>query len=222
MVLTVKHKFSIYRRFEVDIWGLGLTAAASTLEGMYKDKYLRFFFKLHKLYNTRQFFSRKKKRPFVYIIEKRPLFFFRRRKKWNVRFVSVRLTRLYFLTLRDYHFRKYFRKASKLAGNTEINYCRFIEGRIISIFYRTNYLNNIFHIFRFVKDGNIFINFKRISYVNTLVPLGAFITVNKKYKKRLNSNLQVRLSSRAVLFKVPSFLFISYRCFFFIYWNILV
>lgn len=135
MVLTIKHKFTIYRRFEQDIWGYcytddrceyiysnakkygraGRKARPLKLNfgDVYKLKspYLRFFYKL---WWERRKLAYRRKRRYVYCFDSPTAF--RRRRKFNWRFVSIRLTRLYFLTFQDYQFRKLFRRASKMDG----------------------------------------------------------------------------------------------------------
>jgi hypothetical protein len=42
-----------------------------------------------------------------------------KKRRKNMRFLSLRLARLYFITLQDYQFRSIFRRASKLDGNLD-------------------------------------------------------------------------------------------------------
>lgn len=100
---------------------------------------LKFFYKLYKE-KTKLFIFRNKQ--LIYRFHG-PLFK-RKRKKFNMRFVSIRLTRLYFLTFQDYQFRKLFRRAIKLDGNFETNYLKFLECRLLSLIYKLNYTHNIF------------------------------------------------------------------------------
>jgi len=135
-----------------------------------KSTYLPIFFAL---------WCRKRKRfkslvkTYVYKYD-RPLTY-RRWLKFNKRFVSIRLTRLYFINLQDHQFRKLFRTAAKLDGNFESNYLRFLEGRLISIVYRLNLSANIFWLFKFVSGSNVFLNFKSVSIVNFIVPIGQLL-----------------------------------------------
>lgn len=141
MVLTIKHKFVLYRRFQYDIWGYCYTddrcayiyntpvhqpektfIRRITKEEVYKLKspYLSFFYKLwwerqQRLHNIRRRYIYRFDAPLVY----------RRKRKWRLRFISIRLARLYFLTFQDYQFRKLFRKAAKLDGDFEKNYLCF-------------------------------------------------------------------------------------------------
>lgn len=117
MILTIKHKFSIYRKFEQDIWGICFTdvrvkdySSAKSLRDI-RSPYLRFFYKLY--YEKRK--SREvDQRRYVYRLDVIPT----KRVYKNVkkRFISIRITRLYFLTFQDYQFRRLFKRASKMDG----------------------------------------------------------------------------------------------------------
>lgn len=123
MVLTIKHKFVIYRRFEIDIWGFCF-ASVENLETEVKQNvrlltdlylirspYLKFFYRLfYERASYRNYLSKR----LVYKFQG-PIFT-RRRKKFNWRFLSIRLTRLYFLTFQDFQFRCLRKKATKLDG----------------------------------------------------------------------------------------------------------
>jgi hypothetical protein len=85
-----------------------------------------------------------------------------------------------------------------------------LEGRLLPIFYRTNFLANLFVIISFIKNKNVFINFKKISYSNALVQVGSFITFKKKLKKYIFNFLYKRIIAKAILFNRPRYLFISY------------
>ena len=109
-------------------------------------------------------------------------------------------------------------KARKLTGDLESNYCHLLEGRLLPLFYRTNFLSNIFKTISFIKDSNVFLNLININYVNFLVKISTFITFNKKYIKKIKYQMNQRIKINAVLFNTPKFLFISFRfwfCFFF-------
>ena len=229
MVLTVKHKFSIYRKYQLDIWGIAKTdwrwSGLQRFLKITKDRKrpfnLIFLFKHITSYFVKFFFEvklrrelRKKKseRRYVYVLEKAPV------KKWykktNWRFVSIRITRLYYFSFQDYQFRKLFRKATKLDGNMESNYLHLIEGRVLGIVYRTNLLRNMFRIVDYIKGGNVFFESKCINTVNTRVPVTTFIFFNLKHQPLFLYKLKRRLLAKRVLFNTPRFLFMSYKFFF--------
>ncbi len=124
MVLTTKHRMMLYRRFRKDIWGYCYTdmecktvvvrksrsfrsqAQFMIRKGnlyLLKSPYLKFFFELW--WRKKKSWKKRRSR-YIYAFD-RPSSY----KKWlkfNKRFVSIRLTRLYFLTFQDHHLENYF------------------------------------------------------------------------------------------------------------------
>jgi hypothetical protein len=96
-----------------------------------KSPILKFFYKI---FHERARYKKFTNERLVYTFHG-PLFR-KKIKKFNMRFISIRLTRLYFLTFQDYQFRSLLRKAVKLDGNFEVNYMKFLECRLLSIIYR--------------------------------------------------------------------------------------
>src|ERR1044071_5989115 len=93
---------------------------------------------------------------FIYRFDTRPEQY--RKKYFKARFLSVRLTRLFFITIKDRQFRKMFIKARKLTGNLENNYCYLLEGRAIMILYRTLFVSNLFDAIKCLKRQIIFLD----------------------------------------------------------------
>lgn len=205
MVLTVKHKYSYYRRFELDIWGSFFTSGSSTQEDIFKDWRFRFFFKIFLEWRERYY---KRMRRYIYRVDIIEKFSFKR--KYEKRFLSVRLTRLYFLTFQDYQFRKLFKLSGKMDGNLEENYLYFLEGRLLSIIYRMNFIFDIFECMRAIKDNTIYLNFKVTNNINKRVNIGDFISLKWKDRKFILYNCEWRLEQEAILFNIPRFLFVSY------------
>ena len=174
-----------------------------------KSWLLRFFYRLYYIHLQRKY---EKMRRYIYRID--IITHTKKRRKFNKRFLSLRIARLYFLTLKDYQFRSLFKRASKLDGNLESNYCLLLECRIMAIFYRTNFLHNIFEILQFIKAGHVYINYKKATYVNNSITNTSRITCSKETIYRLRLLLKRRLDSEIILFNTPKFLFISYYFFF--------
>ena len=222
MVLMVKHRCIVYKRYNYDIWGLCFAdwrgsdwdEKTNTVQekNIYNSKgwLIKFFFKLYEKEQEQRY---NRLRRYIYRID--VITRTKPKKRINKRFISLRLARLYFLTLVDYQFRNIFKKASKLDGNLDNNYCMLIECRLLSLFYRTNFMYNLFEIIRFIKTHNVIINFNHsLSYVNAPVPKNAFITFKRKNKDRIKAILLKRLQKEAILFNTPKFLFVSFSFFF--------
>lgn len=227
MVLTVSPKFKTYRRFELDIWGLCYTSyhyrlakmiwdtsRNKRLRGKFLDtlglcvmnKIQRLFFTM---YEKRRLMSRNRNRRYIYRLD--TVETFSKRKHYDERFISVRLTRLLFLTFKDYQFRKLFRRAAKLDGNLESNYCYMLEGRLESTVYRSNILVNPFEIPKFISEDNIYIDFRIINKSHYLVPIGKFLTFDPEIWPRLVYSLCQRLRQKVIPFAPPRYMFISYE-----------
>jgi len=206
MIFLVRHTSKLYRRYRHDIWGLCFLR----MHSFYKSWLLRFFFRLYKEAETRKY---ERMRKYIYRIDViKPR---KKRRKLSERFLTLRLARLYFLTLKDYQFRALFKKASKLDGNLEHNYCLLLECRLLSLFYRTNFMSNIFEITQFVKRRNVLIDgVYTFTHLNAAVDIYSFISFCPTYKKRIRKNLYKRLRAKAILFNAPKFLFVSYFFFF--------
>lgn len=174
-----------------------------------KSWLLRFFYRLFSIAEDRKY---QRLRRYIYRID--IISHTKRRRKFNKRFLSLRVARLYFLTLKDYQFRSLFRRASKLDGNLESNYCLLLECRVMAIFYRTNFLCNIFEILQFIKAGHVYINLKQALHVNSSVTKLSRINCSKKAIPRLRYFLIKRLENQIILFNTPKFLFVSYYFFF--------
>ena len=95
----------------------------------------------------------------------------KRFKKYKVRFISVRLTRLYFLTLKDHQFRRIFIRSAFLEGNLEDNYLHAIEGRLLFFLYRCNFFKNFYEIIDIIKLGIIYVDGRLIKHYNYKVPI---------------------------------------------------
>ena len=118
------------------------------------------------------------------------------------------------MTLKDYQFRSLYRRAAKKDGNLESNFCLLLECRLLAIFYRTNFLHNIFDIISFIKAGHVYIDYQVKTFVNDAITNTSRITCSKETIYRLRSLLVRRLKSEVILFNTPRFLFTSYYFFF--------
>ena len=130
MILLIKKKGDYYRRYKLDIWGLSFCNEKNSEKYNHKSWLLRFFLKIYKKKIEKWW---KSKRRYIYRID--IIDIAEKIKKWNKRWLSIRLCRLYFLTLQDHQFRNLFKKASKLSGDLSLNYCYLLECRTITMKY---------------------------------------------------------------------------------------
>lgn len=85
------------------------------------------------------------------------------------RFITLRLVKLFYLSLKYKQFRAYAALASRKDGFFQFNYCYFIESRLLSLVYRTNFIISMFEIIEYIKRGRVLVNGKVLSYVNANV-----------------------------------------------------
>lgn len=207
MVLLIKKKNNAYRRFRKDIWGLCYDDDRAKYRLYRQSWYLKFFFKifLNKIAN-----KWKRLRRFVYRIDK--IEYRYKRKKINKRWLSLRLTRLYFLIIKDRQFRKIIKKANKLDGDMELNYYYYLECRLFPFLYRMHFARNMFVALENAKLGYLLINMKiKLTRPNTVIPLGSIIYVRKRFRKLIKYFIERRIKVKALLFNFPRYIFMSWR-----------
>lgn len=182
MILKIKFKLKLYRRFEKDIWGLALIQLRPS------NKYLEF---LHKLYLLQQERRRRRHQNFIYDT----VFIFKRkdRKKLKKRFVSLRLVKLYYVILKYRHFRKIASLAGRKDGFFQCNFCYRLEGRLCSVIYRTNLVTTMFSAIHFVKSANVLVNKKLVTRANSLIKVGDVVNFIYDHYIFFRLNLYSRL-----------------------------
>jgi len=164
------------------------------------------------LYLNKSDFGLNKVRRYVYRIDlSNPRRF---KKQFKARFLSLRLVKLFFLTLTYRQFRSKAYSAAKKDGFFQANYCLLLEGRLTSIVYRINFLFSIFDIINFVRSNNILINNVLVNYVNYVCKVGDFFMFFSTVHRRIRANLLKRLKTQTILFNTPRYLFVSYKLFF--------
>ena len=203
MVLTIKRRFAYYRRFEKDIWGL------SFCNFNLKAKITKFFYKLHL---EKEEYKQRLVRRYIYRIDiVKPI---KKKKYMKWQFVSLRLVKLFFLTLKYKQFRMIAIKAARKDGLFQNHFCSLLEGRLVSFVYRTNFLYSMFEIINFVRNGNVFIDGVLVNYVNYVVGIGKFVTFNPFYYSKFRMNMIRRFRTRGFIFNTPRYLYISFKLFF--------
>ena len=93
------------------------------------------------------------------------------KKPLKKRFFTLRIVKLFYLTLRYVEFRKMAVKARKTFGLYESNYLLLLEGRLASVVYRSIFLSNMFEILNFIKQNLVSINKVYVPQPNYLVKL---------------------------------------------------
>jgi len=202
-VLTLKKRFGIYKRFEQDIWGLSFS------DFQLENKINNFFFELYLL---KQEFKLNRVRRYVYridVVNPRRL-----KKKFKARFLTLRLVKLFFCTLKYNQFRRMAYRAAEQDGLFQSNFCSLLEGRLVSMLYRTNFIYSMFEAIAFVKSGNVFVNNVLINYVNYIVKVGDCLTFWEDFFSKFKYNFIKRFVTKTILFNTPRYMYVNYKLFF--------
>lgn len=216
MTLLVQHKFAHYRRYELDIWGACFNdSKAALLKPNYDFKdlvnkvrspYFKFFYKL---YIRRRLLADARNQRHVYRLDMLPPD--RPKNKFKERFLSIRLTRLYFITFQDHQFRALLKKARKLDGSFIKNYFYLLEGRALMVLYRTLFVPTPFDAIHIIKTGDLYFDGHQIRSLRAIITIGKFISLSKRFRYRAQLFLAARVEGSAAIFNVPNYMFVSFN-----------
>ena len=79
----------------------------------------------------------------------------RKRRFIKKRFLTLRIVKLFYLTLTYKDFNKIAFNSSKKDGSFENHFFLALEGRLISFLYRTSFVSNMFESLHYVKNSFI-------------------------------------------------------------------
>lgn len=178
--------------------------------------YITFFYgKLRRIFDffynnyvMRQQYKMRARRRYIYrvdIIQRRVF-----KKKIKKRFVSLRLVKLFYLTMHYHQFRQLARRTRVLDGCYEHNFLLALEGRLISFIYRTSFLPNIFQCIQLVRRGGVMVEKSLQHHVNYRVAINTVIKFTSLVKRLVYISLLYRLGRDLVLFNPPRYIFASY------------
>lgn len=95
-----------------------------------------------------------------------------------MRFVSLRLVKLYYITFSYRQFRQLARTMRRKQGAFEENFLLALESRLAPLLYRLTFLGNPFHCLDFVRSGYVFVNGRCLRRPNAVVGLHQMITLS--------------------------------------------
>ena len=156
MIRKIKNIFSIYRRFEIDIWGiyaLGLERGSRTS---------RFFTHLSMLKRAK---IKARNARYTYRIDK-PIINIRS-KKIDRDFITRRVTKIFFMNFSFYQFQKMYKIANRKLGNFTSNFVMMLEGRFSAMLYRVQFITSFFHIDKYLEQHSILLDGARITDPNS-------------------------------------------------------
>src|ERR1700733_11532047 len=90
----------------------------------------------------------------------------RKRRFIKKRFLTLRIVKLFYLTLTYKNFNKIAFISSKKDGSFENHFFLALEGRLISFLYRTAFVSNMFESLYYIKHSFITLNKRIFNFVN--------------------------------------------------------
>jgi ribosomal protein S4 len=132
------------------------------------------------------------------------------KKKLKKRFVSLRLVKLFYITLHYHQFRQLARRTRRLEGCFEHNYFLALEGRLASFVYRTAMAPNLFICIKLVRDGGVIIGRSCQNHIGYNVQVNGLVNFTQAAKRLIYFSLLYRLARKLILFNPPRYMFVSY------------
>lgn len=175
---------------------------------LFYGKLIRIFDFFYNSYLKKQQERARARRRYIYrldVIHRRTF-----KKKLKKRFVSLRLIKLFYITLHYHQFRQLARRTRRLDGCFEHNYFLALEGRLASFVYRTALVPNLFLCIKLVRTGGVLVNKVLQSHVSYNVQLNVLVNFTSYTKRIIYFSLLYRLARKIVLFNPPRYMFVSY------------
>lgn len=203
LLKKIFRKSRLYKKFEMDIWGYNLiysrykTRVSTLVRDLLQEEKIRL---------------ESKQIRYIYRIDlTKPM---RRRKKFNWRFLTRKMARLFYLTLSHVQFRKLVSTAFRHDGSKEGNYILLVENRAVFILYRLQFSLNIFDLKRFVENIGLLVNGVLVTYCNLAIGFGSTVMLSSYWTKVVKYYLTKRILNRRFYFGIPRYLFVSYKLMF--------
>lgn len=208
MILIVRKRFRVYRKFNDDVWGLEIVNEAKPIGRVFRNLLL----KKDKQHEYR--LSKKKRYSYSFVKLKEPVYWKRLKKNFR----SLRLVRYFYLTITKHTFKKYNRLALRKRGSYVDKYLYFIEGRLMSLLYRTYFVSNLFSSKVFISTGFFCVGNKIIQACNYLVPLGFLVRLRSKfYGSFFRYWIFKKVITEIVLVNIPRYIVISFSLLLFLW-----
>jgi hypothetical protein len=203
MPKLIKYQFKLYKRFELDVWGL------LNSNPVFGHPVVRFF---QDSYRYRAERAKQRFRQFIYRIDVINPDKSYKRKKWK--FVSMQLVKLFYKGISQRRVYKFSKLSSASFGLWVDNFLLLIESRISTILYRVNWIPNILFLNQFLAHGGILIDSKVPTTVNFMVKMFQLIRPLPSIQSKLRFNFHLRLINNMVYFNTPRYIFMNSKIMF--------
>ena len=180
------------------------------LFSVFKIKITNRLYKIYKVFFLNNKYNRQKyyfKQPFIY--EPRIPFVKKKKYKMNSQFISLRVTRLFYIIYSYKQLKNIIKKIKKKDNVFEIAYISLMELKLPSFIYRSSLFSNMFESLNFIKGGNLWINKIIKSEIHYIVKVMDFVGFKIFYKSFVYWSFFKRIRRKAFIFLLPKYMFIS-------------
>lgn len=193
----LKYKFKLYRRLLLDVWGLIFSSD----------------FRLNKL--TGLLYSTFLVRSGTRISKEMARFLWlscsvNSFKPRYHKFLSLYLLRLFYFGVQRKYFNKLVVLASRREGFLVESFLVLLEFRLSSVLYRSFFFFDIIGMKRFLQVLPVFVNKKRIVWVNYMLHIGDLVHLLPSDWLNLRHGIFLRLRADRFYCNIPSYMFVSF------------
>lgn len=203
MPKLIKYQFKLYKRFELDVWGL------LNSNPVFGHPVVKFF---QDSYRYRAERAKQRFRQFIYRIDIINPDKAHKRKKWK--FVSMQLVRLFYKGINQRKVFNFSRMSSASFGLWVNNFLLLVESRISTFLYRVNWVPNILFLSQFINHGNVVVDAKIPLTNNFMIKPFQVIRLLPRTAIKLRSNFVFRLKNNMVYFNTPRYIFLNSKLMF--------
>jgi ribosomal protein S4 len=239
MVLLVRHRYSHYKRYLLDIWGvvrlgtLDLELAANSISLASGQAYtnthtlwmmnyripewldqgsrrkVRLLLFFYRLWEHRLTAQQYKGRYYIYRLELAGPLPAKGYLKPT--FLAVRLVRLFYITYNFRQLRRVILSAHGKEGFYDENLAFILESRLMCFLYRTGFVSSLFSSMDLIRAGAVVVNAHYRRFIHHKIIMGDLVYFDDYSRAVVYLRLMTRLKKRAAFFPYAPFLFISFK-----------
>lgn len=104
----------------------------------------------------------------------------------------------YYGNIGEKQFRKYYKEAVRLKGDTSANLIGLLERRLDAIIYRAKFVPTVFAARQFINHGHILVNGKRVKIPSYMIKEGDIIEIKESSKQLAIVQIASELAERDI------------------------
>lgn len=215
MACLIRKRGKFYRRIRLDLWGYyAMYYKERIRERRRIDHTILYWVRLKTIWWNYKKYMRGK---YVFRLWNRPRLL--KRKKLKKEYIRPRYLRSFYMVLKKKTYVKYVKIAmrGKLVRGFVSTYLGYLEGRLFTVIYRLNIVNNIFMVKSLINLGVFYINFKKKKHINTKLNLGDFLHIDDSWKKIIKKDIALRLKKKMISRNIKNYYSNFIQLYFFFY-----